>query len=84
MFYASLAMYLVCILIVSIAEIEVWHKKGSHNFEGLTPIHLHRYTHLNWFECYMLWLFIGLISPIVFIGKIWWLVFHMKKIKDIL
>ena len=75
--------YAVVVLILSVTEIEIW-GKNDENYTCLTPIHLHNYTKMNWFGCYATWLLLGIVSPIIFIIKLGWFIFHIGKFKDIL
>lgn len=75
--------YAVAVLILSITEVELW-GNSDESYTCLTPIHLHRYTKMNWFGCYATWLLLGIISPIIFIIKLGWFIFHIGKFEDIL
>lgn len=78
-----LFLYIVAVFIFSFLEIGFW-SDDDENYTCLTPIHLHHYTKMNWFGCYATWLLLGIISPIIFIIKLGWFIFHIGKFEDIL
>lgn len=78
-----LFLYAVVIVILSVTELELW-GTNDENYTCLTPIHLHHYTKMNWFGCYAAWLLLGIISPIIFIIKLGWFIFHIGKFEEIL
>ena len=78
-----LFLYAAAVLILSLCEIGVW-SDNDENYTCLTPIHLHHYTKMNWFGCYAAWLLLGIFSPLVFIVKLGWFIFHIGKFEDIL
>jgi hypothetical protein len=78
-----LFLYAATVLILSLTEIELWGKNDEH-YASLTPVHLHHYTKMNWFGCYATWLLLGIISPLVFLIKLGWFIFHIGKFKEIL
>ena len=43
----------------------------------MTPISLHKNTRMNWFGCVLTWIAFGLISPIVFVFKLFYFLFHL-------
>ena len=78
-----LFLYAVAVLILSIIEVELW-GNSDESYTCLTPIHLHHYTKMNWLGCYATWLLLGIVSPIIFIIKLGWFIFHIGKFEDIL
>lgn len=78
-----LFLYAVTVLVLSITEVGLW-GDSDENYKCLTPIHFHHYTKMNWFGCYAVWLLLGIISPIIFIVKFGWFIFHIGKFEDIL
>lgn len=78
-----LFLYAVTVLVLSFIEAELW-GNNDENYKCLTPIHLHHYTKMNWFGCYATWLLLGVVSPIIFIIKLDWFIFHIGKFKEIL
>ena len=78
-----LFLYAAAVVILSILELGLWSDNDEH-YTCLTPIHLHYYTKMNWFGCYATWLILGVVSPIVFIVKLGWFIFHIGKFKEIL
>ena len=71
-----LFLYAVVVLTLSLTEIDLW-GRNDENYTCLTPIHLHQYTKMNWFGCITCWLLLGLVSPIVFIFKLGYFLFHL-------
>lgn len=78
-----LFLYACLVVILSVTEIEIW-GKDDESYTCLTPIHLHHYTNMNWFGCYATWLLLGVASPIIFIVKLGWFIFHIGKFEEIL
>lgn len=82
-FHFVLGLLGVVILVVTLVEIGFWSDDENY-YKCLTPIHLHYYTEMNWFGCYATWLLLGIVSPLVFIVKLGWFIFHIGKFEDIL
>lgn len=47
------------------------------NYTLATPISLHDCTDMNWPGCVLTWLIFALISPIMFIPKLCYFLFHL-------
>ena len=78
-----LFLYGIVVCVLSFLEFGFWSDDDEH-YTCLTPIHLHHYTKMNWFGCYVAWLLLGIASPIVFIVKFCWFIFHIGKFEEIL
>ena len=49
----------------------------AEDYTLMTPITLYENTEMNWFGCIACWLLFGLVSPIVFIFKLGYFLFHL-------
>ena len=78
-----LFLYAAAGFVVSFLEIGFW-SDNDEKYKCLTPIHLHYYTKMNWFGCIATWLLLGVVSPIIFIVKFSWFIFHIGKFEEIL
>ena len=71
-----LGLYVVIVVIATVADglasiIEY------DSYVLMTPISLHKKTRMNWFGCVLTWIAFGLISPIAFIFKLFYFLFHL-------
>lgn len=84
--WLGLVLFLWCMaaLILTICEFGVWGGEGDGVYKYLTPIHLHHWTKMNWFGCYASWILLGIVSPVAFVVKLCWFLFHIGKFEDIL
>lgn len=60
-------------------EASVWYEKRSDGkeYKFLSPATLKRGTKMNWVGCVLTWLALGLVSPLMFIYKCIYNLFHI-------
>lgn len=71
-----LALYGFIVIITSVIELINMCVEPD-NYTLATPISLHDYTEMNWIGCVLTWLMFALISPIMFIPKLCYFLFHL-------
>ncbi len=71
-----LIVYIALVIVATFAEGLAALTMGT-DYPVLTPFTLNDHTTMNWVGCYLTWIFLGLISPIVFIFKLFYFLFHL-------
>lgn len=71
-----LILYGFVVIITSVIEI-INMCVDMDNYTLATPISLHDCTEMNWIGCILTWLIFALISPIMFIPKLCYFLFHL-------
>ena len=71
-----LGLYAVIVVIATVAD-GLTSMIEHDTYVLMTPISLHKNTRMNWFGCILTWIAFGLISPIVFVFKLFYFLFHL-------
>ena len=79
-----LFLWSIVAVVLTIIEAGTWGERDSREYVFLTPIHLHYWTKMNWFGCYASWILLGIVSPVIFVVKLCWFIFHIGKFEELL
>ena len=71
-----LFMYAAVALVLTIIELGIM-GADIESYPSATPITLHEYSDMNWVGCVCCWILLGLISPIAFVIKLFYFLFHL-------